>query len=236
MKQLKVCWISGGVSSVVAGLLSKDVDMYIYIHIDDQHPDTLRFIKDCEKLLGKEVIILHPEYSSIIDVIKKYRFVNSRYGAKCTQILKKATRHKWEQEHADYDITYVWGYDNTETRRATQLQEAHPEFKHEFPLIEKDITKAQAHGILENAGVKRPIMYDMGYHNNNCVGCVKGGMGYWNKIRVDFPDVFDRMAKLEREIGYTCIKGVFLDELDPERGRHEKEIVPDCTGFCGIDN
>ena len=32
----------------------------------------------------------------------------------------------------------------------------------------------------------------MGYNNNNCIGCIKGGMGYWNKIRVDFPEVFEK--------------------------------------------
>lgn len=62
-------------------------------------------------------------------------------------------------------------------------------------------------------------MYDLGYHNNNCVGCVKGGMGYWNRIRIDFPEVFRKMAELEREIGHSCINGVYLDELAPGRGR-----------------
>ena len=37
----------------------------------------------------------------------------------------------------------------------------------------------------------RPLMYDLGYPNNNCIGCVKGGMGYWNHIRKDFPEVFE---------------------------------------------
>ena len=50
-------------------------------------------------------------------------------------------------------------------------------------------------------------MYDMGYPNNNCIGCVKGGMGYWNHIRKDFPEVFDSRAKLEREdFGYSTNK------------------------------
>lgn len=35
-------------------------------------------------------------------------------------------------------------------------------------------------------------MYDLGYANNNCIGCVKGGIGYWNKIRIDFPEESDR--------------------------------------------
>ena len=48
-KKLKVCWISAGVSSFVAGYLARDtVDEYIYINIADQHPDSLRFIHDCE--------------------------------------------------------------------------------------------------------------------------------------------------------------------------------------------
>ena len=79
-------------------------------------------------------------------------------------------------------------------------------------------------------------MYDLGYPNNNCVGCVKGGMGYWNKIRKDFPDVFNNRARLEREIGATCIKNIYLDELDPNRGNGLKIIVPDCGMFCARDD
>ena len=79
-------------------------------------------------------------------------------------------------------------------------------------------------------------MYDLGYRNNNCIGCVKGGMGYWNKIRIDFPEVFERMAKLEREIGHSCINGIFLDELEPGRGRMEDEIIPDCSVMCYLND
>ncbi len=61
-------------------------------------------------------------------------------------------------------------------------------------------------------------------------------MGYWNKIRVDFPDVFERRAKQEREIGHTCIKGVYLDELDPYRGRIDDEILEDCSFVCQINS
>jgi hypothetical protein len=75
-------------------------------------------------------------------------------------------------------------------------------------------------------------MYDMGYRNNNCVGCVKGGVGYWNKIRKDFPEVFAERARLEREIGASCINGVYLDELEPDRGRFEDEVMEECSMFC----
>ena len=65
--------------------------------------------------------------------------------------------------------------------------------------------------------------------------CVKGGKGYANLIRTHFPEDFDRMAKLERKIGRSCIKNKFLDELLPEEGRHESPILPDCGTFCEIE-
>ena len=129
-------------------------------------------------------------------------------------------------------MTYVWGFDSDESARAERLVGTMIEFKHIFPLIERGLTKADAHGISANLGLKRPIMYDLGYNNNNCIGCVKGGMGYWNKIRVDFPDVFEQRAKLERVLGNKILKECFLDELDPKRGRMSEEIMEDCGIFC----
>ena len=59
MKHLTVAWLSAGVSSFIAAYLIKDeIDELYYIDIADQHPDSMRFIKDCEKLLDKEIRIL----------------------------------------------------------------------------------------------------------------------------------------------------------------------------------
>lgn len=81
-------------------------------------------------------------------------------------------------------------------------------------------------------------MYEMGYPNNNCIGCVKGGMGYWNRIRNDFPEVFKARAELERKVGMTMLKDrngfIYLDELDPDRGNINTEIFPDCTIQCQL--
>lgn len=231
-KRLKVCWISAGVSSFVAGYLAKNVDEYIYIDIENQHPDSIRFIKDCEKALGKEIKVLRSRYGSVQNVITTFRTTNTPYGAKCTEILKKRVRREWEMDHKEYEITYVWGFDCTEKHRADRLLETMVEFNHEFPLIDQNLSKEDAHGVLRQLGIKRPKMYDMGYSNNNCIGCVKGGMGYWNKIRIDFPEVFERMAKLEREIEHSCINGVYLDELAPDRGRMEEEVMDECGILC----
>ena len=42
------------------------------------------------------------------------------------------------------------------------------------------------------------------------------------------------MAELEREIGHSCINGVFLDELDRNAGEREDEISTDCGIFCHL--
>lgn len=186
----KVCWLSAGVSSFIAGVLAKNVDEYIYIDVPDQHPDSLRFIHDCENYLHRKIVILRSKYSSVDEVLRKNKYINGPSGAPCTKHLKKLVRLAWEKDNPGPYI-YVWGFDKNEVQRAQRMRETFFEYSHEFPLIDNNITKEEAHGMLERIGIKRPVMYDLGYPNNNCIGCVKGGMGYWNKIREDFPDVFE---------------------------------------------
>ena len=237
---MKVCWISAGVSSFIAGWMVRDtVDEFIYIDIADQHPDSMRFIHDCEKALGKPIKILKSrQYRCVEDCIRTFgtfRNVHNHFYP-CTKWLKKRVRKEWEQEHDGQQITYVWGMDLNEKHRADRLVEGMPEFEHEFPLIDKHLTKSEAHGILASLGIKRPEMYDLGYSNNNCIGCVRGGIGYWNKIRVDFPEVFASRARLERDIGSTILHDnqgqIWLDELNPHRGRMAEEIMEECDIFC----
>ena len=160
-------------------------------------------------------------------------YVNGKGGAPCTRVLKIRVRKEWELVQESL-LRYVWGMDINEVDRCERLERAMPNQEHFFPLIEKKISKVEAHRILKASKIKRPAMYDLGYHNNNCIGCVKGGMGYWNHIRIDFPEVFTARAQMERVIQATCINGVYLDELDPERGRHSPPIVDDCGIFCEI--
>jgi len=230
-----VAWFSAGVSSAVATKLAIDkIDQIVYTHIDDQHPDTMRFLKDCEEWFGKSIEIIQSPYKCVENALlgaggKGY--VNGVAGAPCTRFLKRRVRKEWEIEQTE-PLTYIWGMDKSELKRALRLNDTMPNQTHLFPLIERGISKEESHKILKASGIKRPVMYDLGYQNNNCIGCVKGGMGYWNKIRVDFPEVFKSRAKLERRIGGTCIKGIYLDELDPERGRQEGPICQECGILC----
>lgn len=242
MAKLTVAWLSAGVSSFIAAYLIKDeIDEFYYIDIDDQHPDSMRFIKDCEKLLGKEIKILKSKiYGSVESACRAGGMIrNARTGyAFCTDYDKKRVRkEQFEHDHQNDEVTYVWGMDCSthERARAERIIESMPQFEHRFPLIEFNMTKQDAHGFSKRLGLKRPLMYDLGYKNNNCIGCVKGGMGYWNKIRKDFSEVFESRAKLERDLGCRCLKECYLDELDPNRGNADEEIMEDCGIFCEIN-
>ena len=79
---MKVCWFSTGVSSFIACYLTLNIDKIIYTHVSNQHPDSLRFLHDCENLLGKKIEILTSDkYASVDDVIEKRRCINTPYGA-----------------------------------------------------------------------------------------------------------------------------------------------------------
>lgn len=103
----KICWLSAGVSSFIAGWLEREtIDEFIYIDVADQHPDSMRFIKDCEKALGKEVKILKSEYECVENCVLMFNgFKHAMTGfAPCTNWLKKRVRKDWEDEHFQTSI------------------------------------------------------------------------------------------------------------------------------------
>ena len=228
-----VSWFSAGVSSFIATYFERNnIDKIIYIDIADQHPDSMRFVRDCEKALGKEIEILKSPYESVSNVVLTFVYINGVHGSTCTDVLKKRVRKVWEKEHKGIDLTYVWGFDCEERNRAERIPLTMPKQNHIFPLIDRNFTKENCHGLLRELGIERPLMYRMGYRNNNCVGCVKGGMGYWNRIRKDFPDVFATRSEQERKVGASCLNGIYLDELEPNRGKMEEEVMEECGFIC----
>jgi len=241
-------WVSCGVTSAVACKLAierfPNVQLY-YIDISTAHPDNERFINDLEKWYGQKINrIQSRKFKSQFDVISQTGYVNGPNGARCTLELKKEVRFELERSLAPdlFDqnkpicTNQIHGYEFKidEIQRAIDYILDYGYTNPIFPLIEEKLSKENCAQILIDAGIELPAMYLLGYNNNNCIGCVKGGKGYWNKIRIDFPDVFWAMARLERKIGRSCINGCFLDELDPEAGRTLNPIVPNCGFICEV--
>lgn len=243
MEGVIIGWVSGGGTSAVACKIAlqmyDNVELY-YIDTGSHHKDNYRFLSELETWYNKPInTIKSNKYEDVFSVIRK-GFINSPHGAACTSELKKKVRYELEDKIGSWG-GQIWGFEFSpkEINRAIRFKEQHPHTKPLFPLIERQITKEQAHYILKENNIELPMMYRLGYNNNNCIGCVKGGMGYWNKIRIDFPEFFNETAKIEREINATCLKDdkgkVFLDELDPNRGDFPSEIMPECGLFCQLE-
>lgn len=241
-----LAWFSCGDASAVAAKLAVDKygDHCEVVYCDTfayEHPDNRRFFDDVELWLGHEIkVIRSRKYRNIYEVFTKRRFLSGVRGALCTTEMKKIPR----QDYAALDDVNVFGYTVDEGKRIKRLRQENPELIVEFPLYDAGLTKRDCHRIVRDAGIELPMMYRLGYKNNNCIGCVKGQSGYWNKIRRDFPEVFDRMARLERELNAAICKRegvtdgkrwrerVFLDELPPDAGRYDVEPDIECGVLC----
>jgi hypothetical protein len=231
-----VCWFSAGAASAVAtkimvGVIGHD-DLVIYrVDPGSEHPDNRRFSDDCEAWFNHPIqLIRSGRYVDTWQVWNERRYINGPAGALCTVELKKKPRFAVELP----DDMQVFGYTVEERGRADRFREQNPGVDLLTPLIDANLTKSDCLAIIDRAGIALPAMYLLGYRNNNCIGCPKGGMGYWNKIRRDFPETFARMALLERTVGASCINGVFLDELDPGRGDHADEPDFECSLMCAL--
>lgn len=234
-----ISWFSCGAASAVATKLAITSGQEItiaYCEVREEHDDNKRFLKDCEKWFGQEIIILRNEFyeGSIFNVFEK-NFMRTPNGSPCTRSLKKHVRQKFE----GLRDRQVFGYTAEEQDRYNLFVDGNNEVDVWPILIERGLTKSDCLAMVENAGIELPEMYKLGYRNNNCVGCVKGGMGYWNKIRVDFPDEFKRMADFEKKKGYTVLKEhngdpIYLHDLDENRGYYPQEIEIQCGIFCSM--
>lgn len=248
-------WFSGGVTSAVAIKIMLDkghiVDI-IYFETGAHHPDHARFLADCEKWYGQKILtIQNRKYESPLDVVLKDKFINSPNGARCTLKLKKEMRYHM-QKVMEWDFQ-IMGFDASETKRVNNFSLEYPDAKPVFPLYELGLTKQDCLKRITETGIEVPAMYQLGFNNSNCIMCVKGGAGYFNKTRQLFPEHFEAMAKAERVINNTCLKKqikvpisekypnglksvkYFLDELDPEAGRHEDISLPECGVFCAVE-
>lgn len=235
-------WYSCGAASACAAKIALRYNPDCLVLYCDtsryEHEDNARFTADVERWIGKEIIRLRSSEfpdMDIYEVFRKERYIVGIHGAPCTRALKKEVRQEF-QEPGD---THIFGFTADEEKRAKRFAANNPELSLHWPLIINGYTKADCYRMLTNAEIELPRMYKLGYKNNNCIGCVKGGAGYWNKIRVDFPEVFERMAKLEREIGgkITKYRGehVFLDELPPNAGRYKSEKSVECGAACELE-
>ena len=237
-------WFSCGAASAVAA--KKTIEQYGSDHlirvlnnpVKEEHPDNIRFKDDVAKWLGVEIeSVINPSYRhcSAEDVWDERRFMSGPNGAPCTMLLKREARRKWEMtNYCDY---HVLGFTSDEKHRWINFLKERP---NTLPvLIDLGISKSDCFDIIKKAGIKLPEIYSLGYPNANCIGCVKAtSPTYWNHVRQQHPEVFQRRAEQSRELGAKLVRHknqrIFLDELPPDaKGKPMKGMDFECGIFCG---
>lgn len=235
-------WFSCGAASAIAAkfALGKYPGRVEVLYCDTlayEHPDNRRFIADIEAWLGVQVRILRSDvYADIFDVFDRTGYLVGPKGARCTLALKRDVRKAYQRP----DDLHIFGFTSDEQDRIADFEDANPDLACDWILADAGIRKVDCLRMLQAARIPLPEMYRLGYRNNNCIGCVKGGLGYWNKIRVDFPEAFARMSRQERKMDVAICsvregdvrRRVFLDELPPGAGRYESEPGFDCGPQC----
>ena len=222
-KMKTICQFSCGAASAVATKLTLQTNSdAIVVRCDtgSEHPDNERFMKDCEEWFGKKVQVLKSDtFDNIWEVFDKRQYLSGVGGAPCTGEMKRRPGMKiWELGDIE-----VFGYTVEEKSRVERFKINNPERIIKCPLIDKRFDKTDCLGMLERVGIEIPVMYKLGFRNNNCIGCVKAqSVDYWKRIRKHFPYKFEWYALKERELNHAInrvtVKGVkqavFLDEIE----------------------
>ena len=237
-------WFSCGAASAVAAkktieLYGKDHEIRIINNpVKEEHPDNMRFLKDVEEWIGYKIeFAINPNFPlcSAFDVWEKRKYMSGISGAPCTFELKKKARQIWEQNNkADF---HVLGFTLDEIHRHKRFVER--ERENVLPvLIDSKITKADCFKIIQDAGIKLPEIYSLGYPNANCIGCVKAtSASYWSLVRNKHPEIFQERSEQSRRLGVRLArykgKRIFLDELPLNaKGRKIKNMDFECGIFC----
>jgi len=237
-------WFSCGAASAVAAKLT--LEQYRQTHririlnnpIVEEHEDNQRFLRDVSKWLDYPIEHVRNENfpdQSCEEVWESRKFMSTFQSAPCTFELKKMARAQWE-EHAKPSFT-VLGFTVEEQRRADRFRMTERNSLL-TPLIEAGLTKVDCFRIIGEAGVRAPKIYEHGFPNANCIGCVKSmSPTYWNLVRREFPEVFARRAEQSRKLGTKLVEVkrqfIFLDELDPnQKGGKLKDYQSECGIFC----
>lgn len=233
-----VVWFSCGAASAVAAMLTlreQPDAVLVYCDPGSEDQDSVRFRCDVERWLGVAVTVLRStEYVDTWDVWTRRNYLAGVSGAVCTRELKVKSRLLFQRP----DDIHVFGYtaDKRDATRAADFRLRFTDMDIETPLIDAGLTKAACLGVIQRAGIELPVLYQFGFHNNNCMPCVKAtSPDYWALVRKVRPEEFARMVVLSRKLNVRLARvhgeRVFIDEI-PVNWPVVNPVVPTCDFVC----
>lgn len=233
-----VCYSGGHSSALVAIevtrkfgkenviLLNHDINPNV------ENADIKRFKKEVADYLGLEITfanikgIVNPnELPDQFDVtIAADAFKVGDGSELCTSRLKTEPFRKYLKENfPNGDCIIYYGFDANERARIQRRVGilGSMGYKSDYPLaLWKDRTIFSTNEI----GIIPPNTYEH-FKHANCVGCLKAGRQHWYIVYCTRKDVWEKAKQAEDDIGYTIIKGISLEELEPMFEKMQKANV-----------
>lgn len=212
---------SGGVTSAYCAAwaleeFDRDEVVLLFHDTKEEDEDTYRFNREMSKYLGKP-ITERSDGRSVTEVFRDEGAIANNRMAFCSRILKVEQFERYIKEirvEGITEIINVLGYTAMEPERQQRAygRAVRDGYVVRFPLVEQGITKQACADWCLAVGVRPSSMYEWSDHAN-CVGCVRGGKGYWLAVEKNRPEVFAQRVALEAEFGHTILKDTSLVDL-----------------------
>jgi hypothetical protein len=186
-----------------------------------EHEDIKRFGDAISEYVDIPITYANMEgYEELTPIRVMKKFGGNSVGiVHCTHQLKTKPFMKWlsknypaDSDNTREDIRIIYGFDANEIHRVQRRVGvmATQGYQCEFPLLEERTIYST-----EEIGIPRPITYKI-FNHANCIGCLKAGRQHWYVVYCLRPDIFREAVEAEKEIGYSIIKDVFMEELIPK--------------------
>ena len=240
-------WWSGGVASAIACFIAlkkwgDDVTL-VFCDTSIEHPDTYRFMEDYKKIMGVGITIIKSDkYKNPEEVWNRFKGLNFAHGAPCSTYLKKYPRIAYQDTSTDFCQIFGFDYCSREMKRAKNMLINNPDINPVFPLIVEKLNRKKIFSTLKSLNIEPPIVYKH-FLNNNCMGaddspvggCVQGGVGYWQKIKIMYPKKYNYMAGIEHRISKEKGKPVTICRDWRKETKGNRLFLNKCDSFPDID-
>ena len=199
------------------------------IHSSSEHHSIKTFKKEVAAFIGVPITYVNMENWDTKDqfdvVIEAGAFKVGNGSALCTNRMKTRPFEKYLKESFPAGTaTIYYGFDRNEfdriQRRSSHL--GNMGYKTDYPLA---LWSERHYYSTLDIGIEPPTTYS-NFKHANCIGCLKASKQHWYTVFCLRPDIWEKAKHAEHEIGYTILRYVSLEQLEPLFKLMQSKWVP----------
>lgn len=259
MSKINLVMFSGGLSSAICALyLKQKTECPLHLLFTDtkiEDEDLYRFVDETVEFLKPDKYIYLCDGRTPWEVFKDVKFLGNSRVDPCSRILKRDLANNYvKNNYKINEVTLHFGIHWSESERLEKVKQRLSPYSCSSVLCNSNELFLN-HSELrtyweENAPIKVPRLYDLGFTHNNCGGfCVKAGKKQFLNLNKHFPDLFDYHANQEQELSnylgkpYTILREqknnkkirLSLKELKVRTNIEDEHFIDNNGCSCFID-